>query len=55
MNGMSKKLCISIIGVHAIIAMAADSEDKLPYAIIVAGLCVIYKLTQGFIDWKRKD
>ena len=53
MNGVSKKLCLTIIGIQAIIQMSDGSEDKIYYALIIAGLVVLYKVIQGVIDWKK--
>ncbi len=54
MNGVSKKLCISIIGVQAIIQMSQDATDKLPYAMMIAGIVVTLQVIQVFKDWKVK-
>lgn len=53
MNGVSKKLCISIIGVQAIVQMAADATatDKFRYALLITGIVILYKLVQAFMDW----
>ena len=53
MNGVSKKLCITIIGIQAIIHMSEGSEDKLYYALLIAGLVVVYKAVQAVMDWKK--
>lgn len=52
MNGVSKKLCMTAVSIAAIAQMAGDAEYKLPYAIIVGVICLVYKLIQGFIDWQ---
>ncbi len=52
-NGMSKKLCALMLGLQAIIAMAATAEDKFKYALLVAGLIVFYKTMQFLIDRKK--
>lgn len=53
MNGVSKKLCITLIGIQAIVHLSQDSTDKLKYACLIAGLVVIYKAVQAFLDWKK--
>lgn len=50
MNGISKKLCITLIGIQAIVHMAQDAANPYPYACLIAGLIVIYKLVQCRID-----
>lgn len=52
MNGVSKKLCIAGISIFAVSALAEGAENKLPYALIIGGICVIYKFVQGWIDRK---
>ena len=49
-NGVSKKLFITVVCVQAIVGMAEDAEDKLPYAIVICVIFGIYKLVQGWID-----
>ena len=55
MNGVSKKLCISLIGVQAIVHMSNDvpAEDKIWYAVLVLGFVIVYKCVQAFVDWKN--
>ena len=55
MNGVSKKLCISIIGIQAIIQMSDGSVDKFRYALLIAGVIVVYKVIQFLIDRKKSD
>jgi hypothetical protein len=50
MNGVSKKLCITMIGVQAIVHMSQDAPDKLWYAGLVAAVVIFYKLVQCRID-----
>lgn len=52
-NGVSKKLCITAISIGAIVSMSNDAPDKLPYAIVIGAVCVIYKVVQGWLDWKK--
>lgn len=50
MNGVSKKLCITLIGIQAIVHLSQDAPEKLLYACLVAGVVIIYKLVQCRID-----
>ena len=50
MNGVSKKLCITLIGVQAVVHLAQDAPDKTRYAVMVAAMIVVYKLVQCRID-----
>ena len=52
-NGVSKKLCIAAISISAITKLAEDAPNKLPYAIGVVVICVIYKVIQGWIDSRK--
>ena len=54
MNGMSKKLCISLIGIQAIVNLAPNDESRVYYACMITGIVVIYKVVQGWIDSKKK-
>ena len=54
MNGVSKKLCMTMAGVVVIGQMAEGAQDKLPYAIIVGVVCVAYKIAQTALDWKNR-
>ena len=47
---MSKKLCMCIVGINAIIQMSQGSENKIWYAAIIAGIVVVYKFTQAYLD-----
>lgn len=51
-TGVSKKLCIAALGIHSISGMANDTNYLWCIAGIV-GICVVYKIVQGFIDWKK--
>ena len=53
MNGVSKKLCLTALSIGMIVQLSDGAEDKLPYAIAIGVICVIYKAVQGFIDWKK--
>ena len=51
-NGVSKKLCVTVAGIAAVASLAEGAENKLFFALAIAGMCVIFKIVQGFIDWK---
>ncbi len=53
MNGVSKKLCMTMAGIVVVGQLADGAADKLPYAIIVGVVCVIYKVAQTVLDWKN--
>ena len=52
-NGVSKKLCISIIGIQAIVQMSNDAVpgDKIWYAALIVDIVIVYKLVQAVSDW----
>jgi len=50
-NGVSKKLCITTTCISGVLGLAANVEDKLPFAIIVASMFALYLIGQGFLDW----
>ena len=50
MNGVSKKLTITMIGIQAVVHLAQDAPDKTRYAGMVAVMIIIYKLVQMRID-----
>ena len=52
-NGVSKKLCVTMFGIQAILYMSQGSDDKLFFACLIAGVIVVFKVVQGFIDWKK--
>ena len=52
-NGVSKKLCIAAISITAIVKLAEDAPNKLPYAIGVVAICIVYKVIQGWIDSRK--
>ncbi len=56
-TGVSKKFCISIIGIQAIVQLSQDAPNKLVYACLVMGIVVIFKITQVAKDYlmKKKD
>ncbi len=54
MNGVSKKLHITGLCISGVLGLAANADDKLPFALIVAGMFVMYLIGQGFLDWIEK-
>lgn len=52
-NGVSKKLCITTTCISGILGLAANAEDKLPFAFIVASMFALYVIGQGFLDWLK--
>ncbi len=54
-NGVSKKLCITTTCISGVLGLAANVDDKLPYAFIVAGMFALYVIGQGFLDWKHES
>ena len=52
-TGLSKKLCITLIGIQAIVHLSLDAPEKLWYACLVAGVITVYKLVQCRIDVMR--
>lgn len=55
-TGVSKKLCITAASIAAIVSLSSGvpATEKWKFAAAIAGLCIVYKLVQGFIDWKKK-
>jgi hypothetical protein len=54
-NGISKKLCIAMMSVQAIVTLAGTGDDdKFKYAILVAIICVVYKVAQVVSDFLRR-
>lgn len=51
-NGVSKKLCISIIGIQAIVQLSADEESKILYALLITGIIALFKIVQYLLDKK---
>ncbi len=54
MNGVSKKLCMTAVSIAAVVTLAEDAPEKWKYAVIIAVICIVYKLVQGALDWKAK-
>jgi len=53
MNGVSKKLFITVVAIQAVVGLSDGADDKWPYALVIGGIFFIYKITQGFLDWKH--
>lgn len=53
-TGVSKKFCISIIGIQAIVQLSQDSANKFWYACLVVGVVVVFKITQVVKDYLMK-
>ena len=53
-NGVSKKLCISIIGIQAVASLAADQESKILYALLIVGIVALFKIVQYLLDREDK-
>ena len=53
-NGVSGKLCITTTCISGVLGLAANVEDKLPFAFIILGMFALYVIGQGFLDWRRK-
>ena len=54
MNGVSKKLHITGLCISGVLGLAANAENKLPFALIIAGMFALYLIGQGFLDWIEK-
>lgn len=52
-NGVSKKLCVVTTCISGIVGLAANAENKLPYALIVAGMFIAYLIARVIKDWKK--
>ncbi len=52
-NLLSKKLITVETAIAALIYLAMDAPDKLPYCYLIAGIAVIYKICQTALDWKK--
>ncbi len=47
---MSKKLCIVMIGIQAVVHLSQDEPNKIYYAGLIAFMVATYKLVQMRID-----
>ncbi len=54
-NGVSKKTHIVSVCITGVIGMAMNAPNKLPYAIIIGAIGVIYWAIQGFLDWSKRE
>ena len=52
-NGVSKKFLIGAYAISKVFELGIEAENKIPYAISIVVICVIFKVVQGFIDWKN--
>jgi len=52
-NGISKKASITMSCITGVLGLAANVEDKLPFALIIAGMFFVYLIGQGFLDWLK--
>ncbi len=50
-TGVSKKFCISIIGIQAIVQLSQDSPNKFKYACLIVGVVALFKVTQVAKDY----
>ncbi len=55
-NGVSKKLFMGTMIVQGVFAMAKDAppEQMFWYAIVAAGVGIVFQGLQFCIDWKKK-
>ena len=53
-NGVSKKVHITGLCMSGVLGLAANAENKLRFALIVAGMFALYLIGQGFLDWIEK-
>ena len=54
-NGVSKKLCVLTSCISGVVGLAANSENKLPYALIVAGMFLAYLIARIINEWSNND
>ncbi len=56
-SGVSKKLCISLLGIQAIVQMSNDAAptDKIWYALMIVGIVAVFKIIQAVMDWKKPN
>ncbi len=52
-NGVSKKVFVVTLSITAIAQMAANTQEKMPYAIVIGVIAVVYWAVQGYIDWSK--
>ncbi len=51
MNSVSKKVCVLTSCCSGVVGLAANAENKLPFALIVLGMFVVYLIERMFEDW----
>jgi len=52
--GISKKFCVTILGIQTIAQMSAKCENPFKYACLIAGIIIVYKAAQIFKDvWMK--
>lgn len=51
-NGISKKLCVTIVGIQAVVKLSEGAANKLYYAAGVVIICIVFKLVQTWLDRK---
>lgn len=49
-TGVSKRLCISIIGIQSIVHLADDTANKLWYGVMITGIVIVFKIAQVLSD-----
>ena len=52
-NGVSKKVTVFMLVVNSIIGFAANAPNKLPYAILIVVVFVVYLLIRAFTERKK--
>ncbi len=52
-NGISKKVTILIVTVNSVIGLAANAENKLPYAILIGVMFCVYVIIRAFTERKK--
>lgn len=53
-NGVSKKHSVFMSCVTGLLGLAANVDDKLPFAYIILGMFIVYHAGQGFLDYLDK-
>lgn len=53
-NGVSKKHSVFMSCVTGLLGLAANADDKLPFAYIILGMFIMYQVGQGFLDWNDR-
>lgn len=53
-NLFSKKLITTESTIAAILFLAKDAPNKLPYCMLIVGIVVVYKICQTILDKKRE-